>query len=99
MAKARNLGLAIGPTGVPDRHFDDFQGQLRGAEDQIEIAERIEIAEIAASGLEPLVVGAPQHFGAAQRVGETLSEQPAEGVREQLVGDEIEKRMASFSSG
>ena len=60
VAEARDLGLAIGAAGIADRHLDDLEAELRGAENQVEIAERIEVAEIAAAGLEPCIVGAAQ---------------------------------------
>src|SRR5262249_24876426 len=91
VTEAGNLGLAVGAAGVADRNLDRLEAELGGAEDQIEIAERIEIAEIAATGLEARIVGAGQRLGAAQRIGEPLREQPGEQQREALVGDEVEK--------
>ena len=72
VAEARDLGFAEGARLVVDRHLDDFQVLLGGAEDQIEVAERIEVAEIVALARDHLVVLAQQHLGAAQRVGQPL---------------------------
>ena len=46
VAEARDLGFAEGARLVVDRRLDNFQVLLCRAKDQIEIAERIEIAEI-----------------------------------------------------
>src|SRR3984893_14694564 len=66
VAKARDLGLAEGARLVVDRGLDDFEILLCGAEDQIEIAERIEIAEIVALPRQHFVVLPQEHLGAAQ---------------------------------
>src|SRR6266702_7661571 len=68
MTEPGDLRLAIGARGVPDREIHRFQVELRCTEDQIEIAERTEIAEIGLARLEALVVAAPHHLRAAQRV-------------------------------
>ena len=51
---------------------------LASAEDEFEIPEWIEIAEIPMVASDPFVVLAHQDLGAAQRVGEALVEQPSE---------------------
>jgi hypothetical protein len=56
VAKPGDLGLAEGPRLVVDRRLDDFEILFRGAEDQVEIAERIEIAEIVALARQHFVV-------------------------------------------
>src|SRR6202000_2128811 len=48
VAETRDLGLAEGARLVVDRRFDDFEILFCCAEDQIEIAERVEITEIGA---------------------------------------------------
>ena len=45
MAESADLGHAVGPLTVPDRQFRDLHIQSSGAEEQIKIAERIEVAE------------------------------------------------------
>src|SRR6202047_4686447 len=54
--KARDLGLAERTRLVVDRRLDNFEVLLRCAEDQIEIAERIEVAEIPAPPRPYLVI-------------------------------------------
>src|SRR5262249_39770840 len=67
-----DLGLAVGAAGIADRNLDGLEAELGSAEDQLEIPERIEVAEITALSLDPRVVGAPQRLGAAQGVGDAL---------------------------
>jgi len=82
MAEARDVGRAIGTHGVPNRHFDDFERKFRRAEDEVEIAERIKIAEIIVALGDAVIMLPPQRLGAAQRIGEALIEQPGEQQRE-----------------
>src|SRR4051812_40728356 len=56
VAESGDLGLAEGARLVVDRRLDDFQVLLGRAEDQVEIAERIEISEIAALFRQRLVI-------------------------------------------
>ena len=74
-----------------DRRLDDFEVLLGRPEDQIEIPEWIEIAEIAAFPREHLIVLAQQNLGTAQRVGEPGVDEIAEQIREKPVGDQIER--------
>ena len=57
MHEARDLGAAVSAAGVAYGDFDDLQIQLGRAENKIEIAERIEIAEIGAVGDDVMVTG------------------------------------------
>src|SRR5262249_28713030 len=82
---------AVGGGGVADGNLHRLEAELRGAKDQLEIAEWIEIPEVTARGLDARVVGATHSLGAAQRVGEALRQKPGKEEREGLVGDEIEK--------
>ena len=75
--EAADLGLAVGARAIADRQLDDLQVLLGGAEEQVEVAERIEVAEEAAVGGDALVVAAEEHLGAAQRVLESLLEDRA----------------------
>ena len=56
MAKAGDLRLAVGARAVADRQFDDLEVELGGAEEQVEVAEGIEVAEEGAVGGDALVV-------------------------------------------
>src|SRR4029079_14617031 len=90
MAKPGDLRLSVAAVRVRYVNFDDLERQLGGAENEIEIAERIEPPEIAAPRFEPLVLGPADRFGPAQCRGDALRQQPAKQQGEQLVGDEVE---------
>ena len=82
-----------------DRRLDDLEVLLRRAEDQVEIAERIEIAEIVALARQHFVILAQQHLGAAQRIGQARVDEIAEQIGEDAVGDEIERPHRLVSIG
>ena len=44
MAESADLGHAVGPLTVPDRQLRDLHVQSRRAEEQVKIAERVEVA-------------------------------------------------------
>src|SRR4051812_24921212 len=69
-----DLGLAVRAVAIADGHLDDLEVLLRGAEEQVEVAERIEVAEEGAAVGDPPVVALEEHLGAAQRVLEPLLE-------------------------
>lgn len=52
MSKAGNLRLAIAAAHIAERDFPDFESEFRGPEDEIEVAEWIEFAEIGPIGFE-----------------------------------------------
>src|SRR5205085_9927639 len=56
VAEPRDLGLTEGTGFVVDRGLDDLQVLLRRSKDQVEIAKRIEVAEIVALTCENFVV-------------------------------------------
>ncbi len=74
-----------------DRRLNDLQVLLGSAEDQVEIAERVEIAEVFALARQHFVIPAEQHLGAAQRVRHAGVDEIAEQVGKAAVGDEIER--------
>src|SRR5262245_59967958 len=86
-----DLSLAVAAAGVADGNLDRLEAELRGAEDQLEITERVEVPEVAATGLQARIVDARYRLRSAQRIGEALRQTPGEQQREALVGDEIEK--------
>ena len=45
MAEALDLDLAVGALAVADRHLYDAQVLLGGAEEQVEVAKGVEVAE------------------------------------------------------
>src|SRR5439155_3597528 len=83
--------LPIGPVSIADRHFHDFQILLGRAEQEIEVAKRIEVAEVVSAGLDLLVVSLEQGLRPAEGVAETLLQQPGENLAEHLVADQVEK--------
>ena len=89
MTPAFDIGLAISAIAIADRHVRDFQMESTGAEEEIEIAERIEVAEMRAIRRDPLVIFFEKNFRSAKRVFDRLAERPTEGETEEFVGDEI----------
>ena len=73
MAPALDVGGTIGALLVADRHVGDLEVQLGGAEQEVEVAEGIEVAEVGAIGGDLVVVYARQHLGPAKRVLESLA--------------------------
>src|SRR5262249_7928631 len=85
------VGFAVATGAVADRNLDDLAVQPRRPEEQIEVAEGVEVAEVAAPARDAGVVGRPQDLGAAQRVAYRLSEQPRERPTEELVAKQVEE--------
>src|SRR5438552_2996365 len=75
---ALNVGFAISAGLVTNRQIEDAQVEFCRAKQQVEIAERIEIAEIRAMARDGLVVFSEEHLGAAERVLDRLAKQPRE---------------------
>ena len=69
----RDVGFAVEPLTVSDRNLGDLEVELRGAEDEIEVAERVEVPEEGAVRRDSLVVLPPQHLGPAERVLDTAA--------------------------
>src|SRR5688500_2218786 len=86
---ALDVRRAVCPFAVADGEIDDGEIEPRGAEEQVEVAERVEVPEVAAVGGQLLVVVAAQHLGAAQGVLDRLPQQPREGQPEELVPQEV----------
>src|SRR5262249_62274834 len=86
-----DLGLAICAAGIADGNLDCLEAELRSAEDQFEIPERIELPEVTARGFDPRIVGAAHRLGAAQRIGEALRQQPSKEQPQGLGSEEIEE--------
>src|ERR1700686_1302276 len=91
VAEARDLGLPIGAGPVADRQLDDAQVLLGGAEDQVEVAERIDLAEEASGPRDALVVLAEEDLRPAERVLEALLEDGGQREAEHLVADHVEE--------
>ena len=86
-----DVGAAVGALLVAHRYFNDFEVELAGAKEQIEIPKGIEITEIGAAPLEVLVVLFPDGFGAAEGVLESLTQQPGKQGGKGAIGRSIER--------
>src|SRR4029453_711754 len=86
-----DLGLSVGAVVIANRQVDEPEVQARGAEQEIEVSEGIEVAEVRAARLDALVVPLEEHLGAAERVGDPLAEEPGERHSEELVPEEVQE--------
>src|SRR4029077_12612947 len=68
VGEAADVRRAVGTFAVAHRNLEDAEVELRGPEDQVEVAVRIEVAEVGTAGREMGVVLAPENLGAAERV-------------------------------
>ena len=68
MAPALNVRFAIGALAVTDGDVGDLQIEFGRAEEKVEVAEGVEVAEVSAVGGNFFVVGAAKRFSAAKRV-------------------------------
>ena len=89
--EARDLRLAVAPARVAHRDLDDLQVELGGTEDEVEVAEGIEIAEVGAVRDDPPVMALQERLGAAKRIGQALVQEPSEEPRKDAVGDKVQK--------
>lgn len=76
MLPAGDVGCTIGALAIADGEIDDLEVEFGGSEDQVEIAEGIEIAKVGAVGCYFFVVFFPHHFGAAKGIFDGLTEHP-----------------------
>jgi len=91
MAESADLGHAVGPLTVPDRQLRDLHVQSRRAEEQVKIAERVEVAEERPTLCDLLVVSAQECLGPAEGVLDPLLQDPGKGQAEKLVADQIQR--------
>ena len=63
-----NIGTAVAAGQVAHRNVVHFQIQLRRAEEQVKIAERVEVAEIGPIGGDLPVIFPGERLGAAERI-------------------------------
>ena len=68
MTPTGNISLAITPRPITNGHFHDFEIESCRAEKKIEIAKRVEVAEIRTIVGNPLIATAPQNFCSAVSV-------------------------------
>ena len=65
MGKPADLGGSVFALTIAHGNLGDFHIQLAGAEEQVKVAERVEIAKELTVRLDLAVIGFKQHLGAA----------------------------------
>src|SRR5207237_8177964 len=91
IGEAGDVGRPVGALAIADGNLHDAEVELGRAEDEIEVAEGIEVAEMRPARREPRVVLAPDHLGAAQRVLDRLADETREEEPEEAIAQEIEE--------
>src|SRR5712691_6051564 len=91
VGKAGDIGRPVGALAIADGNLHDAEVELGRAEDQIEIAEGIKVAEMRPAGREPRVVVAPDDLGAAQRVLDRLADEQGKEQSEEAIAEEVEE--------
>ena len=91
VAEAADVRLPVRPRVVADGEVDDAKRKLPGAEEQIEVAERVEVAEVRASGCDPLVVVPVEYLRPAERVLDRLPDDQPEEHREHPVAEHVQE--------
>ena len=93
------LGAAVFTVAIADDDLGDFKVELGGSKEQVEIAKRIEIAEITPVLDDFLVVGFIQDFGATKSVFEPLTQNVREEPAKEFVCQQVEKPHGVFVHG
>ena len=99
VAEARNVGFSVGAVPVADRDVADFQVEEGRAEEQVEIAEGIEVAELLYTNQQSLIIRLEKHFCAAKAVLDRLAQYGGQGDGEKLVAHEIQETHCLFFHG
>src|SRR5690348_12259636 len=89
--EAADVGRTVGAFAVADGEVEDFEIHLGRAEEKIEIAEGVEVAEIGSIGGQLFVITLTQDLRAAKSVLHTLPEQAREGPAEEFVPGQVEQ--------
>src|SRR5438034_7152848 len=90
MAQALNAGGAVRTFEIADRQLGDLEVQPNRSEEEIEVAEGVEVPEILPIRRDARVVVTQEHLRPAQRVAEALIEEKAEGPAEDLVPEQVQ---------
>jgi hypothetical protein len=85
------LNIPVLPIPVSDRHINNFPIQTGRAEQQVKIAERVEIAEIRAIGHDAGIILLPEHFRSAKSVFNGLAEEPTEEFSKNMICNHVQK--------
>src|SRR5271154_3335938 len=99
MAPAPDVGFAISPLPVTDGKIHDLEIVAGRSENQVEIAKRVQVAEIGAVPGDRLIALPAQDLGAAQSVLDALPQQPGECQAKEFVAQEVEESHGSAFHG
>src|SRR5438874_4117857 len=91
MAEAADLRHAVGAVSISHGQLTDLEVELRSAEEQIEVTERVEVSEVGAIGLDALVIGAPDDLRSTQGIGDPLLQDPGENETEGSVPEDVQE--------
>ncbi len=91
MSPALDIGIAVGACAVADGEVEDTEVEFSGTEQEVEVTEGIEVAEVGAVLGDFLVVLSEEHLGAAESILEGLAEEVAEGGAEELIAEHVEE--------
>ena len=89
MAPSLDVCFPVGAFGIPDRKIHKLEIVFRGSKEQIEIAERIEVAEVRTVGGNGVIRPLAEGLGAAQRVFDVLAQQPGEREAEEAIAEAV----------
>src|SRR3970282_1831016 len=87
VGEAADVRRPVRALTVSHGDLHDAQVEVGGSEDQVEVAVRIEIAEVSPPGREMGVVQAPDDLGAAERILDGLADQDAQQEAEEAVAE------------
>src|SRR5436189_6025117 len=88
--------FAIRSIPISNGTINKLEIQLRGAENQVEITERIKLAKIIPAAFQQPVIRSPKDFGSTERVFDRLSKKPGECEAEKLVSDQVKETHRLF---
>ena len=89
MFPALDVGRPVSAFAVADGDVGDFEAEFAGAEEQVEIAERIEVAEVSAVRDDFFVILGADDLGAAECVFDGLPKEPGEDLAKDFVSTHI----------
>src|SRR4029434_7831310 len=99
VGEAADVGGAVGALVVAHGNLNDAEVELGRAEDEIEVPEGTEVAEVGSPRGQMRLVRAPDDLGPAQGVLDVLAYEHAQEQAEEPVAEEVEKPRRSCPSG
>src|SRR6185437_5393074 len=91
MLPALNVRLPVLPLPVTYRQPQNLQVVARCSKQKVEVAERIDLAEVSTICRNRLVMDSAEDLGAAKAVLHALAQQPRERKAEELVAEQVEE--------